>query len=112
MDQLIPALGVLLAGLGAWFAAMAKRHSKQANEAVNQVHQQNTPRIYDLVLDLHAQGDELVAWKRTYDGGPLDSGPKVVAFVNRVDTELRDIRCDVHTLRESCQHCENEPPAA
>lgn len=114
MDQLVPALTVLLAGLGAFFAALAKKHSKQANEAVNQAHTMGTPRIYDMVFELHAQGRELIAWKRSYDGGPLDNGVKVKAFVERVDVELNDIRCDVHSIRENCEHCQGDspPPAA
>ena len=112
MDQLIPAITGLIAGLGALLAALAKKHAKQANDAVNRRHLTGTPRIYDMVLDLHQKGEELLRWKRTYDGGPLDSGLKVKAFVERVDSELGEIRREVHEVRENCQHCQDEPPAA
>ena len=114
MDQLIPAVTALIAGLGALLAALAKKHAKQANDAVNRRHVTGTPRIYDMVLDLHTQAAELVQWKRSYDGGPLDSGEKVERFVERIDQDIHTLREDVTHIRENCQHCQDEspPPAA
>jgi len=113
MDQLIPAIAALLAGLGAWAAAHARKEAKQANEAVNNVDRiAGQPRIYDMVFDLHMQGKELVTWKRSYDGGPLDSGEKVEAFVTRIDADLCELHKDLKALRENCPGCKNEPPPA
>ena len=114
MDQLIPAIAAFLAGVGAWAAGRARHEAKAANKAVNNVDRpSNQPRIYDMVFDLHAQGKELIEWKRTYDGGPLDDGKKVTAFVERVDGELASIKNDVHEIRANCAQCQDEsPPAA
>jgi hypothetical protein len=111
MEALVSALAALLAGIGAYFSGRARREASQANKAVNNA-QNGQPRIYDMIFELHAQGRELIDWKRTYDGGPLDSGQKVTAFVERVDGELETIRRDVHEIRTNCSQCQDEPPPA
>ena len=87
MEHLIAALTACLAGLGAYFAGRARNEAKNANRAVNNTGG-SQPRIYDMIFDLHDSSKELVEWKRSYEGGPLDSGPKVVEFVSRVDRDL------------------------
>jgi len=112
MDQLVPAIAAFLAGLGAYFAGRARREAQQANKAVNNA-DNGQPRIYDMIFDLHRRSAELMDWKRTYDGGPLDNGAKVTAFVERVDTELHEIRHDVREIRKNCALCQDDsPPAA
>ena len=111
MEALVSAIAALLAGIGAYFSGRARREAQQANKAVNNA-QNGQPRIYDMIFELHAQGRELIDWKRTYDGGPLDSGTKVTAFVARVDGELETIRRDVHEIRTNCKQCDDGPSAA
>lgn len=111
MEALVSAIAALLAGIGAYFSGRARREAQQANKAVNNA-QNGQPRIYDMIFELHAQGRELIDWKRTYDGGPLDSGPKVTAFVERVDGELETIRRDVHEIRTNCKQCSDDGPSA
>ena len=36
---------------GAWWARDGRKHSRQANDAVNNVHKQGESRIYDLVMN-------------------------------------------------------------
>jgi hypothetical protein len=107
MDQLIPAIAAFLAGVGAWFAGRARTEAKQANKAVNNA-AHGQPRIYDMIFDLHTASKELIAWKHSYDGGPLDNGAKVKEFVDRIDSELTEIRDDVKLIRTNCKQCQDE----
>jgi hypothetical protein len=68
--------------LSARRSKVAASQATQANDAVNHRHINQTPRLYDVVLKTDKQVDELVNWKRTYDGGPLDSGQKVIDFMD------------------------------
>lgn len=93
------ALGVAgVSALGAYYAFLAKRHASEVSDAVNHRHQTGTPRLYDLALENHAKVDELVEWKRGYDGGPLDSGDKVDEFTT-------DVLCRLDNLERACDDC-------
>lgn len=102
--------GALIAVLGAvtlWIAADARRQSKQAsvsasaaNRAVNGV-DGGSRRLYDLVAEMHIDFAEFSAWMRSYQGGPLDTGPKVIQFVRKVEEELDAIRA----IRQEMHHC-------
>jgi len=94
LHLIIAALGTLLAAVAAIIGALAKKHAAeaqvqatlandqatQANDAVNHRHETGTPRLYDLALENRQSVNELIDWKRGYDGGPLDDGQKVQRF--------------------------------
>ena len=93
MVDLIPAIltgvAAVMASVSAILSARGGKHAKEANDAVIT----GTPRIYDLVLENHATGKEMIEWKRGYEGGPLDSGTKVENFMTEFE-ELKDsLRC-------------------
>ena len=94
MDDVIPAIGAIAASMAAVWAAKAKREASQANDAVNHRHAVGTPRLYDLALRNDERTDELIEWKRGYDGGPLDDGQKVEQFVDEFER--------LKALQESC----------
>lgn len=91
-------LGLLAA---AFWSFMSHRQSRQVNDSVNHRHETGTPRIYDLMISVNktterteARVDELIEWKRTYDGGPLADGLKVREFVDQMQR-----------LKMSCDQC-------
>jgi len=93
----------------AWTAKKAKENSEQINDAVNHRHEKagpNAPKLYDAIISLHEHGermdkkaDELLEWKRTYDGGPLDTGHKVIEFVDSV----KALKENVDSLTKHCK---------
>ena len=97
----------------AWHSKQAKSIGDQINDAVNHRHLKDKdengnmpPKLYDAVLHLHRRSDqidqkadELLEWKRTYDGGDLDSGEKVARFVESV-TALKE---HVDKLTKNCE---------
>ena len=67
------------------YSFLSHRNAKQANDAVNHRHRTGTPRLYDLMIRTDERVDELIEWKKSYEGGPLDSGKKVCEFVEGVE---------------------------
>lgn len=103
-DNVWGSVMALLGAITLWFAADARRHSKEArkqasetNSAVNQ-NAGGAPRIYDMLLRVHTDVRELRDWMQTYQGGPLDSGHKVDKFVADVRTQVAELRADVHEM--------------
>jgi hypothetical protein len=77
--------------VSAWVAVTSKRVLNEVNDAVNHRHEKRgdgAPKMYDLLWETHEKTDELIEWKRTYDGGPLSTGLKVVNFVSAVNDRL------------------------
>ena len=83
---------ITLAGviLSVGYGRAANRNAADANQAVNN-RRPHEPKIYDLVLDTYKTTLEIQGWKEGYNGGPLDTGDKVVAFVDKVDVMHGDI---------------------
>lgn len=102
---------VFIAAMGAYTAYQAKKAKDSGaaiEDSVNHRHlqPQGTPRLYDAIIELHQHShrmdektDELLEWKRTYDGGPLDGGAKVTAFVESVD----ELKLQVQKLEHHCK---------
>jgi len=81
----------IMATLAAYFQAKAKKDLAEVNDAVNhrvEKHGDNALKLYDLVWENHERNNELIEWKRGYDGGPLDKGDKVVAFVEATEKKF------------------------
>lgn len=112
----------LIAALGAYTAYNAKKAKEsgdQINDAVNHRHIKagpDAPKLYDAVIHLHERtnhidmkADELIEWKRGYDGGPLAHGEKVLDFVKSVN----DLKSQVDYLNEKyqgdCDRCDGKP---
>jgi hypothetical protein len=110
-ETLIALLGVagsVLAAIGAviaaWFAFYARKEARGANAAVNNRAPGETP-LYDMVRYTHHNVQEtnkrlhdVLMWQASYEGGPLDSGPKVSAFVHRVER----MDADIQKLKDGC----------
>ena len=88
MGEIAKALTLLCCALAAIWSKNAKKEAAQANDAVNHRHVDGTPRLYDLALRNDERTDELIEWKRSYEGGPLDTGEKVENFMQ----EFRDLK--------------------
>lgn len=99
-NEIIALIAAIVSAAGAYWAQQARNESRAANSAVNR-NDKDSPRIYDLML-------ELIAWKRGYDGGPLDTGSKVDKFVGETNTRLEAIEklCDQCPMREDCEQKE------
>ncbi len=95
-------IAAIASAYSAWHSKKAKDTGDVINDAVNHRHLKANdkgelpPKLYDAVLHLHERtdnidekADEILLWKRSYDGGPLDAGSKVVEFVKSVDA-LKD----------------------
>ena len=88
---------VTLAGviLSVGFAHAANKNAGEANRAVNN-RPAGEPSIYKLVHDTFKKVVHIDNWKDSYDGGPLDSGPKVEVFVDGVIALHKDVK-GLHT---------------
>jgi len=111
-----------------YFAYKSKQQATLANRAVNG-NQPGSTRLYDLAVENHqklheCQGKlgEISHWYEQYQGGPLDTGPKVEAFVKNTNDnfcllhqELKalDIKIDHHACPYSKgrteDNCDNPP---
>lgn len=114
LSHLVYACGLiitaLLSGIAAWVSHKMSRSVEQVNDAVNHRHTKGgpgAPKLYDAILHLHektdrveGKADELIEWKRGYDGGPLDTGMKVCDFVDHVN-ELK-AKIDSLEIRPPC----------
>jgi len=90
---LLTLAGVIFASL---FSYLGKRHAKQANDAVNNVHKES-PKIYDLAINNSSAivrvekkvdkiGDEtteLKAWKDSYKDSPWKDGDGVKEWLDK-----------------------------
>ena len=92
-------------GVSAYIAYLAKKHAQETNDAVNHRHQNGTPRVYDMLLDVFNHvGDirekvgELHVWQKSYQGGPLDTGAKVIEFVNETEERFTKIHGKLDNL--------------
>ena len=47
------------------------------------------PKLYDLAIENHAIAKDLQAWKDSYKDGPLDTGAKVIEFVEETHVRLK-----------------------
>ncbi len=86
---------------GALFSYLGLRHSRQINDAVNHRHERGPEalKLYDLALEnrssanrLQHQAEELLVWKRSYEGGPLDTGAKADDFVEIVGAHMDETK--------------------
>lgn len=94
---------ITLAGviLSIKYSHSAKSEAGAANRAVNNRGPEE-PSIYNLVLDTYKEVVQMKTWKDSYDGGPLDSGPKVSTFVegvNLLHEDVGDIKDSLEQLR-------------
>jgi len=84
----------------------------EVNDAVNHKHEKRGPdamKMYDLVWETHEKVDEVIQWKRSYDGGPLDMGHKVVNFVDRMEESCKKIEeLEIVCKGLKCQQCPSE----
>jgi hypothetical protein len=77
---------ITLAGtiMSSFIALAAAVFASRANKAVNG-RGAGEPVIYDMVKETRDKVVLLQAWKDDYNGGPLDTGDKVDAFVSKVE---------------------------
>lgn len=91
--------------VSAMFSYLTHRHAREINDAVNHKHDKAGPgaaKLYDLMWENHQKADELIQWKRSYDGGPLDHGAKVVEFVETTTDRLKAIETDLIDIKKAC----------
>lgn len=72
----------------------SKRSIEDINDAVNHRHEkrgEGAMKLYDLVWENHKKADELIDWKRGYEGGPLDNGQKVCDFVDTITERVEKL---------------------
>lgn len=118
----LSALISLIGAATAWIALRAKKAAEEANDAVNHRHKKVAAKgvevsevapplkLYDLAWENHQKVDELIQWKRGYDGGPLDSGTKVEEFVEKTNSRLQAVESNIKHIRGSVEHCKEHCP--
>ena len=83
---------------------LTHRHTREINDAVNHRHEKrgaDAPKLYDMMWENHQKADELIQWKRSYDGGPLDHGCKVVEFVEETEHRLDAAESRIESLENA-----------
>jgi hypothetical protein len=106
-ETLTAIIGAIVLGVLTWIA----KQVNQVNDAVNHRHKRKTsngetpPKLYDLAIENHQKIvenhqridglsedlGELVEWKRSYDGGPMDNGVKVIEFHSETHERLGNL---------------------
>ncbi len=93
---IVALIGFIGIFVSAVFSYLCHRHTREINDAVNHRHAKtgdpNTPKLFDLVWENHQKADELIQWKRSYDGGPLDTGVKAHQWVNDISQQIEDLQ--------------------
>jgi len=93
---LVALIGFIGVFVSAVFSYLCHRHAREINDAVNHRHiktgDPNAPKLFDLVWENHQKADELIQWKRSYDGGPLDTGAKASQWVTDISQQIADIK--------------------
>jgi hypothetical protein len=82
----------------AYYSFRGQREARGANRAVNG-NAEGTVRLYDLAVNHQKDLDVLSAWMKSYQGGPLDKGHKVVTFVQEHHEFVENTQaslCKVH----------------
>lgn len=108
---IVSMIGFLGIVVTAMFGYLNHRHAREINDAVNHRHDKvgpGAPKLYDLMWENHQKADELIQWKRSYDGGPLDHGAKAVEFVVTTTERLESIEGDIMRVKEACPGYETE----
>ena len=102
---------MFLSAIAAWVVKQMRGSIDDINDAVNHRHRrgQDAPKLYDAVLHLHERvnvvndkAEELVEWKRGYEGGPLDNGTKVDEFFAKTNQSLTELHGAVERINKSC----------
>ena len=52
--ELLTGLGAFISACAVFYARKAHGQACEANDAVNHTHKTGTPRLYDMVLDIHS----------------------------------------------------------
>ena len=121
IEVIIGLTGAILASAySAYHSKKARNNTDTINDAVNHRHQRTDkhgnlpPKLYDAVLHLHEKTDsinektdEILIWKKGYDGGPLDAGHKVEAFVDKVDKITEKLN-KLDTRCPDCPDCDHK----
>ena len=107
----------LFSGVAAYLSKQANKGVNSVNDAVNHRHLRadkdgNTPpKLYDAILHLHEKtdqidnkADEILLWKRGYDGGPLDNGTKVERFIEGYKHLAEEVRQLRFRCNKPCTH--------
>jgi hypothetical protein len=105
-DQIIKALTLLVVTMSAIFAKRASMQAAEANDAVNHRHADGSPRLYDLAIRNDQRLDELLEWKRGYDGGPLDTGQKVTDFMAEFEKLRASCQCEICPFKQESKEQE------
>ena len=110
-------LGVLttaiLSLLTAYFQWKAKKDIADVNDAVNHRHVKagdGALKLYDLVWENHQRSNELIEWKRGYDGGSFSEPAKVEQFVNQTSAFQMHATDELKKLNEKVDGLELRPP--
>lgn len=81
----------------------------EVNDAVNHADKRgpDAMKLYDMVMDAHRRGkatadqvSELVDWKRSYENGPMDTGVKVIEYVEGTSKKLDELGAKVDQCKE------------
>lgn len=105
--------GVIVTAILSYINNIRSKNSKkiidEINDAVNRRHEKrgpSAPKLYDLIWENHQKADELIQWKRGYDGGPLDNGQKAEDFYQETTSRLSAIEQSIKEInfRPPCTH--------
>ena len=110
-------LGVLttaiLSLLTAYFQWKAKKDIADVNDAVNHRHVKagdGALKLYDLVWENHQRANELIEWKRGYDGGSFSEPSKVEKFVREASDFQQHTTDELQRLHNKVDGLEQRPP--
>lgn len=96
----------VVGSISAFYTSRMRKDVDSVNDAVNHRHlktgSSDAPKLYDLAWENHVKVSELIEWKRTYDGGPFDSGTKVEEYVKQNNEAIKEIKEDVRKIKENC----------
>ena len=103
----------MLSLLTAYFQWRAKKDISEVNDAVNHRHVKagdGALKLYDLVWENHQRANELIEWKRGYDGGSFSEPAKVEKFVDQTSDFQKHTTQEIKRLHSKVDSLELRPP--
>lgn len=96
------------ATIGAIAAVRGAKHSRQTNDAVNNIHGSERKRLYDVVLDISNKIDRIHDWKSTYDASPWYDGNGVREWLNSYYENNNNIKKNLESINQKIDDISND----
>ena len=100
---------ILLSVLNNVLTNKARKHSKNADDAVNNSEDCGEPRMFEMVVDIRNRTltteekvENLNSWRESYRGSPWDSGDKVNGWLKANEEQNLEMSNKISNIESNC----------